>query len=61
MIHLHPMPICVLNVCDSLASFQVGGSLGLWLGLGVLQILALIQPMVKTFELCVKGIKDLKG
>ena len=58
MIHLHPMPICVLDVCDSSVS-SGWRLLGLWLGLGVLQILALIQPMVKTFELCVKGIKDL--
>merc|ERR1712192_19775 len=40
---------------------QVGGSLGLWLGLGVLQILALFQPIIKTLEACRKGIINIKG
>ena len=45
---------------DKLLHFQVGGLMGVWLGLGVLQILALIWPMVKTFEACAKGIKNIK-
>ena len=41
--------------------YKVGGSLGFWLGLGVLQILAMVGPLIKTLEACGESIKNVKG
>ena len=50
----------ICNDCIYPSSAQVGGCFGFWLGLGVLQILGLFQPIGKMLGTCKTQIKTLK-